>query len=257
VYNLSIVKEKYQELLSKFPNSEYADDAEFWLINYQYYGEETAGFPISEIPKIKQFITKYPNSNRIVELIMKIAYSYSIFHSGNVDEQIEILSKGINSLKQLKLNYQLDSLQTANVNQTLKEYLYQRNEVIYDFTILPLKNLYKIGEDLEVEVILKNNSSKSQYLELFQNDSFFSFAIFPEKDIEFIASSDADLLTKKFEILSKDSIKQKVNLSKIARHWDGGKLGKFEIVKEGFYYLTSFSRINNLNSQQVKIQIKN
>jgi hypothetical protein len=52
-------------------------------------------------------------------------------------------------------------------------------------------------------------------------------------------------------------LKLKIYLSKIARHWDGGKLGKFEIVKEGFYYLTSFSRINNLNSQQVKIQIKN
>lgn len=257
LYNLSIVEEKYQELLSKFPNSEYADDAEFWLMNYQYYGDEEGGFPISEIPKIKRFITKYPNSNRIVELIMKIAYSYSIFHSENVEEQIEILSKGINSLKQLKLNYQLDSLQAANVNQTLKEYLHQLNKVIFDFTILPLKNQYKIGEDLEVEVILKNNSSKSQYLELFQNDSFFSFAIFPNKDIKFRASSDVDLLTKKFEILSKDSIKQKVNLTKIVRHWDGGKLGKFDIGKEGVYYLTSFSRTNNLNSQQVKIQVTN
>ena len=136
-YNLSIVKDKYQELLLKFPDSEYADDAEYWLLNYEYYGDEQGGFPISEIPKVKKFIDKYPNSNRIVELIMKIAYSYSIAYSEDIDEHLTILNKGITTLKDLKLNYPLDSLQAVHLEQTLNQYEYQRNEVLYDFTVLP------------------------------------------------------------------------------------------------------------------------
>ena len=254
-YNLSTVTEKYQELLSKYPDSEYADDAEFWLIGNRFYGEEQGGYPVSEIPKIKQFINKYPNSNRIPELIINIAYSYSIGSSTNPEEKIKQLDKGIEELKDLKINYQLDSLQVVEVKQLLDQLMSEKGEQIFDFTIVPLQRNYKIGEDIEVEIILKNKSSTTQKLKLFQNDSYSSFVIYPNRNIKFTPRAKTDNIKTEFTILRNESLKQKIKINELARHWDGGRLGQFSFEKEGVYYLNCFSRANYLTLKNIKINI--
>ncbi len=255
-YNYSIVEERYQELLTTHPNSEYADDAEFWLINYQNYGDEEGGYPLNEIPRIRQFTSKYPNSNLIPELLMNIAYSYSIEYSENIEQRIKNIDKGIKELKGLKINYQLDSIELVNVEKTLKQFEHQENELTYNIAIVPLKSDYKMNEEIEIEVTLSNNSSIPKTLKLFQNDSYVSFGIHPNKKAKFIPIAESDSIMKDFIILRDEPLKQNIKLNKLARHWDGGKLGRFSFEEEGLYYLTCFSRKNNLSSKQVKIYIK-
>ncbi len=255
-YNYSIVEEKYQEILTNHPNSEYADDAEYWMINYQNYGDEEGGYPLSEIPSIRKFVSKYPNSNLIPELLMNIAYSYSIQYLENVDDRIRNMEQGIEELRTLKKNYQLDSNQLARVEQNLKQFEHQKNELIYTLTVIPLKSDYKMNEDIEVEITISNNSSTPQNLRLFQNDSYVSFGIHPDKKVRFIPSEEVDSTKKIFEILKDEPLKQKIKINRLVRHWDGGKLGRFYFEEEGLYYLTCFSRENSLNSNQVKIYVK-
>lgn len=255
-HNYSIVEHKYQELLNSFPNSEYADDAKFWMINYQHNTYEEGGYAVSEIPNIRKFVSKYPNSVLIPELIMNIAYSYSINYSENIDDRIENLEKGIEELIKLKNNYQLDSIEFERVEQILMQFEYQKNELIYTLTVTPLKNDYSINEDIEVEITISNNSSTPRTIELYANESYVSFKIHPEKKVKFLPIDDDNATKKQFSITRGEPIKQKVKLNKLVRHWDGGKLGRFNFEVEGLYYLTCFSRENSLGSKQVKIYVK-
>jgi hypothetical protein len=255
-YNYSIVEEKYKELLQKFPESNFADDADFWLIKYSNYGEEAGNFPISEIPKLKRFQSKYPNSNCIPELVQLIAYSYSMGYSTNLDVQIGYLEKGIEELRALKNSYPLDSLEYAGVEQNLKQYEHQKNEMIFTFSLVPLKSDYRINEDIEVEIIISNNSSTPRTLELYANESYVSFGIHPDKKVKFIPIDNDDATKKEFYIVKDEPLKQKVRINRLVRHWDGGKLGVFNFEEEGLYYLTCFSRENSLSSNQVKIYVR-
>jgi hypothetical protein len=255
-YNYSIVEDKYQELLNSYPNSEYADDAEFWMINYQNYIGEEGGYSVSEIPNIRKFVSKYPNSDLIPNLLMNIAYSYSNNYSENVDNRIKNIEQGIEELIKLKNNYQLDSIEFARVEQNLLQFEHQKNELIYTLTVIPLKNDYKMNEDIEVEITISNNSSTPKTIELYANESYVSFKIHPDKNVKFIPIDDDDATKKQFSITRGEPIKQKVKLNSLVRHWDGGKLGGFNFEEEGLYYLTCFSRENSLSSNQVKIYVK-
>ena len=255
-YDYSIVKDKYQELLNSYPNSEYADDAEFWMINYQNNSYEEGGYSISEISNIKNFVNKYPNSDLIPELIINIAHSYSINYSENIDDRIENIEKGIEELKTLKNNYQLDSIELAHVEQNLLHFEHQKNTLIYTLTVTPLKNDYSMNEDIEVEITISNNSSTPRTIELYANESYVSFKIHPDKKVKFIPIDDDDATKKQFSIKRGEPIKQKVKLNGLVRHWDGGKIGGFNFEEEGLYYLTCFSRENSLRSNQVKIYVK-
>lgn len=255
-YNYSIVEEKYKEILTSHPHSEYADDAEYWMINYQYHGDEESVYSVSEIPKIRKFVSKYPNSSLIPELIMNIAYSYSIDYLENIDDRIKNIEKGIGELTTLKRNYQLDSNQLARVEQDLIQYEQKKNEQIYTLSVIPLKSYYKMNEDIEVEIIISNNSSTPKTIELYASESFLSFGIHPEIKVKFIPIDEADATKKKFTITRDEPLKQKVKLNRLVRHWDVGKLGRFNFEEEGLYYLTCFSIENSLSSKQVKIYVK-
>lgn len=255
-YNYSIVEEKHKEILTSHPHSEYADDAEYWMINYQNYGDEEGGYSVSEIPNIRKFVSKYPNSDLIPEVLMNIAYSYSINYSENIDDRINNIEKGIEELIKLKNNYQLDSIEFAHVEQNLKQFEHQRNELIYTLTVTPLKSDYKMNEDIEVEITISNNSSIPKTLELYANESYVSFGIHPDRKVKFIPKENDEAAKKKFNIIRGEPLKQKVKINRLVRHWDGGKLGGFNFEEEGLYYLTCFSRENGLNSKQVKIYVK-
>lgn len=254
-YNFSIVKEKYEELLFKYPNSHFADDAEYWLISSRFYDDEEGGFPLTEIPNLKKFVGKYPNSNCIPDLMINIAYSYSIAYAEDIDERIKNFEKGILELENLEKNYLLDSIQLTYLEQTSKQILYKKNKLIFDLTIKPEKNNYKINEDIVIEVTLKNNSSTAQKITLFENGSYFSYGIHPDKSVKFIPSVTPDIKRKEFIIKQDESIIQKIKLNKLVRHWDDGKLGSFSFDKKGMYDLTCHSRENNLSSKHIKIYI--
>jgi len=255
-YNFSIVEEKLKEILISHPHSQYADDAEYWMINYQNYGDEEGRYSVSEIPKIRKFVKKYPNSTLIPELIMNIAYSYSNDYSENIDDRIKNIEKGIRELHALKKNYKLDSSQLARLEENLNQLENQKNELIYTLTITPMKINYKMNEDMEVEITISNNSSTPKTLELYSNKSYLSFGVHRDNKVKFIPIDINDVIKKEFKIIKGEPLKQKVIINRLVRHWDGGKLGRFNFEEEGLYYLTCYSRENSLSSEQVKIYVK-
>jgi hypothetical protein len=254
-YDYSIVEEKYQEILTNHPNSEYADDAEFWMINYRNYDGEEGGYPVDAIPTIREFVNKYPNSNLIPELLINIAHSYTSEYSEDIDDRIRSVELSIDELKALLSNYQLDSLEFARVEHNLRQFDHQRNKLIYSLTVVPLQSHYKLNEDIEVEIIISNNSSTSISLELFKNESYVSFGIHPDNKVRFIPEDDDDSTKMGFIITRGEPLRQKIKLNKLVRHWDGGTLGRFSF-EEGLYYLTCFSREHGLSSEQVKIIVR-
>ncbi|MEP7197965.1 MAG: hypothetical protein ABI851_15710 [Saprospiraceae bacterium] len=254
--NLSLVEKKYKEILTKHPKSEYVNDAEFWLLDYEFSDSENGSYSLDAIPKIRNFVNKYPNSKHIPELLMNIAYIYLDEFSENIDDKINSINKGIEELIKIKNNYHLDSLEFARLEQDLNQSEYHKNELIYGLAIVPSKEVYKLNEDIELEVIISNNSSTPKTLELFKNESYVSFGIYPGDKVKFVTIDATDTSKMEFEIIKGKPLKQNVKLNSLVRHWDGGKLGRFDFKEEGLYYLTCYSRENKLNSKQVKIYVQ-
>ncbi|MBL0237328.1 MAG: hypothetical protein IPQ02_12135 [Saprospiraceae bacterium] len=254
--NYAIVEEKYQEILTHHPNSEFADDAEYWMINHENNDDGEVEYTVVEISKIRKFVNKYPNSEFIPELLMKIAYSHSNVYTDNIDDRIKNLDKGIEDLRSLKNNYQLDSLLVARVEQNIEQFEQNKNKLIYTLTLVPLKIVNKMDEYIEIEITISNNSSTPKTLELYKNECYVTFGIFPDKKVKFTPLEKVDSMMKNFTILRGKPLKQKIKLNSLVRHWDGGKLGKFSFENEGLYSLSCYSTENRLSSDQVKIYIE-
>lgn len=77
-YIFDIVTEKYNELLSAYPDNQYAEAAEYWILGINNYPNE--GEPVYDIwnlTDIKKFMSKYPNSKLTPNIIIDIAESYA------------------------------------------------------------------------------------------------------------------------------------------------------------------------------------
>lgn len=253
--NYSIVEEKYSKLLTNFQTSIYADKAEYWLINNNYFDGEGGGYSLSDIPKIKKFINKYPNSDLVPELIMNVAYSYSVAYSENIDDMIRNMEKAIEELRLLQNNYQLDSNQLAHVLNDLGYYEREKIQRIYTLTIVPLKTAYEVGEDIEVEISIANNSSIPRSLNLYENWSYVSFQVLPEKNVKFIPLDKDDGKIKTVTIKRGVPLKQKLILNRFIRHWSGA-LGRFNFEEEGLYDVSFSLKDKKLHSPQFKIYVK-
>lgn len=254
--DFSKVEEKYKAILAAHPHSEFADDAAYWMLNYQKYQTEEGVYSESQIPTIRKFVRAYPNSTYLPELLIDLADSYSGHYVENIDDRIKNIEKAIGELSTLKKNYRLDSSQLARVEHNLNQFEQQKNELIYTLTVIPSKSEYQLNEDIEVEIILSNNSATPKTLELYANESYVSFGIHPDNKVKFIPIANADVTKNKFKITRGEPLQQKVKINRLVRHWDGGKLGRFNFEEEGLYYMTCFSREHRLDSKQVKIYVK-
>ncbi len=256
-YHYEIVEEKYKELLSKYPESEFADDADFWFINYAAYPSDgESGYLISDIPNIKKFISKYPKSDLIPALLINIADSYANDYQEYTDDRIKNLNRGIQELINLMKNYALDTLQKQIVEQSMAQYKQDINDALFTLTITPIKSNYKAGEDIEVEVELKNNSQVARKILLYKNNSLFTFNINPSKNIEFIPSGIVDTVKQEYILTFDKPIRQIIKLNKNARYWDSSNLGAFSFKKDGLYYVSCSSKFYSLGSNQCKIYIE-
>lgn len=129
-WDFSLIEERYKKIRNQYPTSNYADDAEFWLINHQNYGDEGTVYTLNQIPEIRKFAHKYPHSDLIPALLLNIAISYSIQYADDAEMGIKYLDQAIQELQDLKSNYPLDSIQQANVALHLTQFKRQKSELI-------------------------------------------------------------------------------------------------------------------------------
>ncbi len=122
----SLVDEKYEQLLRDYPQSQFADDAEFWLIERSYYmsREGSEGYyPPEDIPKLKQFINKYPLSDKVPYLIQGIAASYAApDYNRDSQSQIRGYQRAMDELGYLLQYFSLTAEQEAQVKKQRQYY---------------------------------------------------------------------------------------------------------------------------------------
>lgn len=82
--------EKFGEFLSKYPDSEYSDNAQYWR-GEAYYVTQRYQEAITEYNKL---ISLYPDSQKVTHGLLKLGYSYQ--QLGQIDEA----KKTLNNLKQ-------------------------------------------------------------------------------------------------------------------------------------------------------------
>ncbi len=248
-YHYDLVENKYNRLLSTFPNSEFADDAAYWLLDNRYFFAEDGGYDTDSIPEIRKFIKRYPNSNNIIDLLLNISSSYAEKYSDNIDELIRNIDLGIAELENLKKKYPLDSRQSANVNDMLGRFLYDKYNHIFDLSIVPNKTNYYFGEDIIIDVTLKNKSSQPRLISLYANHSFFKFDVDPNVHSTFEPFANVDTIKREYLLAYGQPIKQTIVLNKKARSLeDGGKLGRYVINTTGVHYINAFAANNYVSS---------
>ncbi len=257
-FNFTIAENAYKELLRKYPASDYADNAEFYLLNA--YTRGASGdienpFAQTLIKKLNKFILKYPNSELIPEVRIKIADLYCALQD-NVDKNIRNLKMAFTELEKIDFSSSLDS----NVINICVEYknriLKTIKQITFELNISSQKVDYKYGEDIEVRASLVNKTSVKQKIILYNSDQYFSTNVHNPNGINFIenkTSSDTSSLDK--YIAPKDSIVQNIVLNKKARFWKNGVLGTYNLNPNELYSLTVFNKDRMIRSNELKIYI--
>ncbi len=254
-YDFTLLYKSYQNLLTKFPESLFADNVKFRLIETQSYGAEDEGYSSEQIKSYYQFIRTYPNSDLIPHARINIATMLNEYY-GNIDKVIEMKEKAIEELDKINTKNLPDTNLVNLIDYTRAYILYEINERIFEIKAVTNQTEFKLDEDITFKVILKNKTNKSRLIELFAERSPFSTIVGPDKTFEFIQDSlYQDTSLKILNIAPNDSLIYRINLISDTRHWEGNKIGNYKFNKPGLYYLALISSGQKIRSKQIKFYI--
>ncbi|MGE5354689.1 MAG: hypothetical protein ACM3PT_00480 [Deltaproteobacteria bacterium] len=252
-YILDIVKEKYEELLQKYPQSKLADNAELWLIENQFSGDE-GGLPTSSIIYFQDFKKKYPDSDVLFDVAMNISHAYMNCESENPDTIVNCYENGIMELQSVLNQLKNDSSKYNVILSSIKQLNYEKIYRIFKIELSTEKVKFLKGEDITITVKIINLTSKKQKIKLYNSSSKLTFGVSSENVKNcFIPSTKIDTKMIEQTLLREEPIIQKVILNKDARDWSKGRNGKFVLIKPGIYYISAMDSNLHLNSNQIKI----
>jgi len=254
--NFSIVCETFKNLVHKFPNSEYADNAELFLLNAKSNGDEGIEYSSELITEYRKFINKYSNSELIPEVKLHIAQIYSAYF-GEADEKIKMLNKASQELFDLKKKYpNMDSITFQNVSYQKEKIKKEKINITFELIVKSKKESYNLGEDVIIDVKLVNKTSVPQEISLYSNNSHFAtYIYFSKENPTFINSNLEDTLGIDIAIKKGNPLQQTIILNKETRYVKNGELGRFEFKTEGLYFLSVFTKNRHLHSKQIKFYI--
>lgn len=96
----TIVADSYQLLLDTYPNSEFADNAAFYLLRRQYLSEEGMSYSSEAPEEYRRFIKKYPLSELKVSASLDIVTLY-LSYLGQPEKSLDMLRKAKEELSRL------------------------------------------------------------------------------------------------------------------------------------------------------------
>lgn len=250
----TIVVDSYKKLLKQYPTSEFTDDAAYYLAtSYEY---EDMGFSEESINELREFIKKYPNSDKVVDAELLIIEIY-MRYSETPDQMMVMYSKTAKEIKKLEEKYTLSSSQSMilnNIKSNLNQYIIKTK---YEFKVEPQKKEYLSGEDIIIDVTLTNKLSKKVELQIFKNISPFNISVTLEGKVYFVNSSKTDDERTTLFLQGNETKFWKLNLTKEARSVAYPRhIGKYDFSKSGSYYISLYGINKNLNSNQSKLIIK-
>ena len=254
--DFSIVNEVYNRIMKKYPKGPYADNAAFYIMNNRYHdGEEGDYYSPEQINAFKNFLSTYPDSELKPKVLLNIALNYNSF-PGNLD-----------SLLLMKKNAlaELDKIDTAKIADTtfLNEIKYTREmiksqimERIFDFQLLSEKSEFRMGEEIKLTAVILNRTTETRQIRLYTtNPSCLTF-VGRADQVTFIPTGTMkDTSTQLVSIMPNDTIMQEINLTKVARHWNESKTGRYEINQPGGYFIHISDPSKSISSDQLRIYI--
>ena len=105
-YNLNT----YKEMMERFPESMFADEAEYHLISWLCDYEGLPEGPLQEIGDLEKVLQKYPTSSLKGEIYYKIAYRFQILYeifSFSPQTNLRDMDKAIEYKEQARYSYQM------------------------------------------------------------------------------------------------------------------------------------------------------
>jgi hypothetical protein len=279
-YNRKYSTSLFEKIIRKYPNSEFADNAEFefiWLTKAHLRDDDVVHLYGVEknVELMKSFIEKYPESELLPEAKIRIAQEYFLFIKYNTPMELSEIKKYANIViayckdiienhsKSKEFDLALDLLK--RVNTFLDDYLWKLELTLND-------TLFSIGDTVTTTIKLINLRNYDKEIQLYSDIPNFEIQISPIKKIKFIEGiEDIELLTKKHKRDKKTIpanggyFTETQKLQKLIRnsYSHRNQYGKFIITEEGKYEI--FARYEDnirpdyflmLNSNKVSFTVK-
>jgi hypothetical protein len=170
-YDLKLAKNVFSSLIAKFPNSNYADNAEFFIINNSMVCEDGSYIP-EMADKYSEFIKKYPNSDMIptaFSLLCRLSFPYKHYEYKH--------KNSISVIENWRSNFTnfINTCPNDNHIQNIFELLDRINSKLgkkYSLTISSNQSAINLEDSLSLKVILTNEDDKE--IKISKPDNYFS-----------------------------------------------------------------------------------
>ncbi len=254
---------QYQIMLEKYPNSEFADNAEFkliWLTKAHFRDDDVVELYGVEknVNLMKSFIKKYPKSELIPEAKIRIAYEYFEYVRYN-DMEFSKIKMYINlAIKNCKdiINNHPNSKQFNEASDLLKkanQYLDERN---WNLQLKLNDTTFFIGDTVTLTFKLINLRDNDKEIRLYSNLPNFEIYFSSKNKMKFVEGlNDTEALTREYKkhkkILAANGgyYTETLKLQELIalRTYSKNKYGRYIPTKEGKYKIIAIygNRIDN------------
>lgn len=254
-YDFSIVTENYRDILSKYPNSRYADNAAFYFISMMWYGDEGDEYSKDMIAACNEFLSTYPTSELQPQVRLLIVRNYHAYY-GEPDSMIIMKEKALSEL----LNISVKEVQDTNLVATIEFYkadiLTQLTKQFFELIVSPERTEYKTGEEVKLKVQLRNKTNEVRQIRLYSNAPGWLTLVGPADQTNFMPTgTKVDTNTQLLSIMPNDTLFQEINISREARHWKYTGTGSYEFNQPGKYTIRIRDPGMRINSDHVSVYI--
>jgi len=246
----------YMEVLDKYPESEWADNAEYEMLIYHLMcsmeGGDT-GSNLRYIEKFNDFLTKYPETDLVLLIKCNISSLYYSLMKGAdkgcmLPEDLGYLTKADSIMKQIPDSYTeyeyIDYLRNG-IKESLSKYSW-KFEMKLDSTT------FSKGEKINISFSLENHNDTPKQISLKTEKGLPNFGVYIKKKryeyskdyrkaAPFVEDRDIKDITEHKYLIGVDKkysedwdITQKIQVDR------NKVVGHFELLESGFYSITGY-----------------
>ncbi|MEP2025945.1 MAG: hypothetical protein ABJH98_14450 [Reichenbachiella sp.] len=262
----------YDSLLNIYPNSLFADDAEFTMLQYTENGSHEGGDnsynPIA-IKLYEDFLIKYPSTNLYPNILFEQVKLRRDNYSDNFIVQIQ---EALNYLDTLQQKYP-EFYSEKNAENERKDFSDLLRKNLWDISITSNKKRYQLGEDIKIFFNLINTGTSDKTFSISKNANIPSFGLRVEwyplnpydpshKYIETEKHPNGVRIQYQDTVINQNSsYTEEWVITKSAREAFRGSPGYFRFTEEGKYKLRAYPNngkdIAYISSPEIWIEIKN
>lgn len=243
-YDIRLTTQRFQKIIREYPQGEWADDAEFALLENNCYGCGN-GPGIEEARQYERLLKKYPDSDIKPQIWLKMA---SIYLSMMENEQDESALHA--HMQEARRFFELAEeaaphLVKNNENQQLVQHLADLQERIgWQFSVEAERTNIRPGESVRLILALKNETKKARqyqlwrqgYWLLYVRGTYLSKTGCKVKDAPFFSGEKPAPDERMITIQPGETHRMVVDISKNANLRE--RYGRYDFSQPGVYDIT-------------------